>query len=771
MMAVESANIVSRRRFLQGGGALIVSFSLLPDQLAHAAAAEVEDFPSSLKSAPYLDSWIRIDADGTITVFTGKAELGQGIKTALIQIAAEELEVLPQTIQLVTADTGRTPNEGYTAGSHSVQDSGSTIRHAAAQARGILLESAAHRWQLEASKLQARGGQIVSSEGHSAKYGELVSGELLHVMAQSQTKLKDPGTFTVMGTPMGRVDIPAKVTGGVAYVQDLHLPNMVHARVVRPPSPAARLLSVDASEVERMPGVLKVVRDGSFLAVIAQGEFQAVQAMRRLGSGARWEEQPTLPAGRPLAEVLQSMKSEDAVVLDDRAGSRGADAARVTAAANSSAAGPSSAVSTPAAAQVVEATYTRPYQIHGSIGPSCAVGHWDNGSLTVWTHTQGVYPDRAAIAQMLNLPPDKVRCIHMEGSGCYGHNGADDAAADAALLARAFPGRPVRVQWMREHEHSWEPYGPAMVTKARATLGDRGAITGWQYDLWSNSHLTRPGPAGALLAARHLATPFPVPIQTVKITPEGSGDRNSVPLYAIPNRHIVWHFLPDMPLRVSALRSLGAYMNVFSLESFMDECALAAAVDPVDFRLRHLQDPRARDVVSTAAQRFGWSNKAMLRHRGRGFAFARYKNLAAYCAIAVEVDVAPESGKVRMVRAVAAVDSGEIVNPDGIRNQIEGGILQSMSWTLFESVTFDETRVTSTDWATYPILRFPSLPDSVDVHLIPRPGMPFLGAGEASQGPTSAAIANAIAHATGKRLRDLPFTRERVRGAVTSTPA
>jgi CO/xanthine dehydrogenase Mo-binding subunit len=629
-----------------------------------------------------------------------------------------------------------------------VQDSGTTIRHAAAQAREILLESAARRWKLEASKLEARGGQIVSSEGHSAKYGELVSGQLLHVIAQSQSKLKDPGTFTVMGTPMKRVDIPAKVTGGVAYVQDLHLPNMVHARVVRQPSPAARLLDVDTNAVEHMPGVLKVVRDGSFLAVIAQGEFQAVQAMRRLGSAARWEEKPALPAGRPLAEVLQSMKSEDAVVLDDRAGPRG-----------------------PAAAQVVEATYTRPYQIHGSIGPSCAVGHLDNGSLTVWTHTQGVYPDRAAIAEMVKLPPEKVRCIHMEGSGCYGHNGADDAAADAALLARALPGRPVRVQWMREHEHAWEPYGPAMVTKARATLGDRGTITGWQYDLWSNSHLTRPGPAGALLAAQHLATPFAVPIQTVKITPEGSGDRNSVPLYAIPNRHIVWHFLPDMPLRVSALRSLGAYMNVFSLESFMDECALAASADPVDFRLRHLQDPRARDVVSTAAQRFGWSSKALPRNRGRGFAFARYKNLAAYCAIAVEVDVSPENGKVRMVRAVAAVDSGEIVNPDGIRNQIEGGILQSMSWTLFEAVTFDETRVTSIDWATYPILRFPSLPDSVDVHLIPRPGAPFLGAGEASQGPTSAAIANAIAQITGKRLRDLPFTRDRVRGAVTSARA
>ena len=743
-MSVVESNVISRRGFIRGGGALVVSFSLLSRGLEAVAAAAEEGLPANLGATPFLDAWIRIDASNAVTVFTGKAELGQGIRTALIQIVSEELEVLPETIQLVTADTARTPNEGYTAGSRSIQDSGAAIRHAAAQAREILIATAARRWNLDAGALKARNGQVVGDDGHAVKYGELVSGELLHVTAQPRSKLKDPANFTVMGTPMKRVDIPAKVTGGAAYVHDLRLPNMAHARVVRPPSPAARLLHVNAEAVEKLPGVLKLVRDGNFLAVITQTEFQAVQAMRQLAAAARWQEQPTLPATRDLPSFIMKLPAEDALVLDQK--------------------GPT------ASGRTLEATYTRPYQAHASIGPSCAVALFENGTMSIWTHTQGVFPDRAAIAEMLKLPQDKVHCIHLEGAGCYGHNGADDAAADAALLARALPGRPVRVQWMREQEHAWEPYGPAMVTKVRATLSETGTIAAWDYQLWSNPHATRPGPAGNLLAARHIATPFTAPPAAVRIAPEGSGDRNAIPLYSIPNKHVVWHFLRDMPVRVSALRALGAYVNVFSIESFMDELAIAAAADPVEFRLRHMQDPRARDVITTAAQRFGWSPKAMPRDRGRGFAFARYKNLAAYCAVAVEVQVERDSGRVRMTRAVAAVDSGEIVNPDGIRNQIEGGILQSMSWTLFESVSFDDTRITSIDWSTYPILRFPSVPDSIEVHVVPRPGAPFLGTGEAAQGPAAAALANAIANATGKRLRDLPFSRQRVRAAVTSTP-
>jgi CO/xanthine dehydrogenase Mo-binding subunit len=496
-----------------------------------------------------------------------------------------------------------------------------------------------------------------------------------------------------------------------------------------------------------MPGVLKVVRDGSFLGVIAQREFQAIEAMRALAASARWQETAELPRAADLPAFLTRLPSRDIAVAD----------------AHSPAA---------AAAKSISATYTRPYLSHGSIGPSCAVAQLQGDALTVWTHTQGVFPDRDAIAEMLGMPKEKVHCIHREGSGCYGHNGADDAAGDAALLARALPGRPVRLQWMREQEHTWEPYGPAMVAKVSASLDQNGGIADWDYGVWSNTHTMRPGPAGSLIAARSLASAFPEPEPKPIPMPEGGGDRNSIPLYKIPSVRVINHFLPDMPVRVSALRALGAYLNVFAIESFMDELAASAGADPVQFRLKHLDDPRARDVVSLAAQRFGWSDVSPATSsrrdsgRGRGFAFARYKNLAAYCAIACEVEVNPDTGQPRLVRAVAAVDSGQVVNPDGIVNQIEGAILQSMSWTLYESVTFDERRITSIDWASYPILRFSGVPDSVEVHLIERPGLPFLGSGEAGQGPASAAIANAIAEATGHRLRDLPLSRERIKAAI-----
>jgi CO/xanthine dehydrogenase Mo-binding subunit len=405
--------------------------------------------------------------------------------------------------------------------------------------------------------------------------------------------------------------------------------------------------------------------------------------------------------------------------------------------------------------------------MHGSIGPSCAVAVSENGILTVWSHSQGVYPLRNSIAEMLTLPESRVRCIHMEGSGCYGHNGADDAAADAALVAAAFPGRPVRVQWMREDEHGWEPYGAAMVTQARASLDAGGTIVDWQYDVWSNPHSTRPGGAGNLMPAWHVGRPFTQPKPEPIPQPSGGGDRNAIPLYRFANSRVVHHFLPDMPLRVSALRALGAYTNVFSIESFMDQLARTAGADPIDFRLRHLHDARAREVIALAAERFAWKpGEKLPGGRGRGFAFARYKNLDAYTAIAAEVEVEHETGRVRPLRFVAANDSGQIVNPDGIRNQIEGGIVQSASWTLHEALTFDNDRVISRDWAAYRMLRFPDLPDKVEVHLIDRPGQPFLGTGEAAQGPAAAAIANAIEDATGARIHELPLTRKRVKQAI-----
>ena len=737
--------ILDRRRVLAGSGALIVSFSLADafaqDQAAP-AAAPAPNPPGSLKGSPFLDSWIRIDADGSITVFTGKAELGQGFKTAFQQISAEELDVPFESLKVVTADTRFTANEGYTSGSNSVHDSGTAIQNASAQARELLVAEAARRLDLPAENLRTENGAVISPDGRRLGYGELVAADMLHVQAQPKSKLKDPASFKVVGQAVPRVDIPAKVTGGAAYVQDMRLPDMVHARVVRPPSYGAQLTDCDTSAVEKLPGVVKVVRDGNFLAVVAKKEFQSIKAMNALSAVAKWKETAGLPKQDDLLRVLTNLPSQDSTIFERT---------------NPSVIGK----------QTIEATYTRPYQAHGSIGPSCAVAQFVDGAMTVWTHTQGVYPDRQGIAEMLRMPPASVRCIHVEGSGCYGHNGADDAAADAALIARALPGLPVRVQWMREQEHAWEPFGPAMVTKLKASLDGNGAISDWNFEVWSNTHSMRPGGAGSMLAAQHMAQSFAVPAAKPIPLPEGGGDRNAIPIYKFPNAHVVHHFIPAMPLRISAMRSLGAYHNVFSIESFMDELAVAAGADPVEFRLKHLDDPRGRDVIEKAAQAFGWQKgQKAPPGRGLGFAFARYKNLAAYCAIATEVEVNRETGRPRLVRAVAAVDSGQVVNPDGLINQIEGAIMQSMSWTFYESVTFDDTRITSIDWQTYPILRFNSVPDSIDVHVIDRPGQPFLGSGETGQGPAAASIANAVADATGKRLRHLPLTRKRIKDAI-----
>ena len=733
----------TRRMFLATGGAVVVTFALRPlSSLAQGTPQAQPKLPGSLDKAPYLDAWIGIGGDGAVTVFTGKAELGQGIKTALIQCATEELDIDPNAVTIVTADTERTANEGYTAGSHSMQDSGTAVLHAAAQVRGILIGLAATRLNLPPDQLQAKTGAVVANDGRSVDYKDLVTGEALHQIATAQSPLKNVKSFKIIGTPMHRVDIPGKVTGAPMYVQDMRPEGMLHARVVRPPNYGAELVAVDIAAVEKLPGVIKVVRDGIFLAVAAQGEFQAIEAMNVLASVAQWRKIAALPEQSTIHQFLGRLPSQDEVIANKGDPSQ-------------------------QGAHLLRATYTRPYLSHGSIGPSCALALWKGDKLTVWTHSQGVYPLRNTLANMLHLKPEQVHCIHTEGSGCYGHNAADDAAADAALIARAVPGRPIRVQWMREQEHGWEPFGSAMASNVLGAIDDQGRIVAWTYDVWSNTHSTRPGgPAGNLLAAQYLAQPFQPPPPSEIPMPEGGGDRNAIPIYTIPNERVVDHFIPQMPLRVSALRALGAYLNVFAIESFMDELAAAAKIDPVEFRLKHLDDPRARDVVTKAAQEFGWTKGKRPRGEGHGFAFARYKNLAAYCAVAVEASVERESGAVRLGRVVAAVDSGQAVNPDGIRNQIEGAIVQSASWTLYEEVTFDRSEITSLDWSRYPIMRFPQVPESVAVHVIDRPGEKFLGTGEAGQGPTAAAIANAIADATGARLRDLPLSTQLIKQAI-----
>jgi len=735
---------ISRRDFAAslgvGLGGIVVAFTLAPKlSLSQQPAA----LPGSLNANRMLDAWIRVAADGGVTVCTGKVELGQGIVTALAQIAAEELDLPLARLHMISGDTEKTPNEGVTSGSQSIENGGVALRLAGAEVRAILVDLAAKRLGVEASGLAVADGVISAVDGRKLTYGELARDVDLHREVTAKAKPKSPSVHRIVGKSIARFDIPAKVTGGTAYVQDLRLPGMLHGRVVRPPNYGAKLESIDEAKIKAMPAVVAVVRDGSFLGVIAEREERAIRASEALHQSAKWTAGPPLPDQATFYDHLLSLPDDPHVISEKQA-------------------------AMPDGAKVIEATYRKPYMCHGSIGPSCAVAQFADGKMTVWTHSQGVFPLRGNLAMALKLPADRIHCIHAEGSGCYGHNGADDVALDAALLARGAPGgRPVRLQWMRGDEFAWEPFGPAMVMKAKAALGADGRIVDWNYDVWTNTHSTRPDPGGNnLLASWYLNEPQKPAPPGILPQPAGGGDRNAVPLYDFPRQRVVHHFIKQMPLRVSALRTLGAYANVFAMESFLDELALAAGADPVAFRLAHLKDPRARAVIEAVAKKASWKpGEKAGGGKGRGIGFAKYKNLATYVAVIADVEVDAANGKVSVPRVWAAADSGLIINPDGLANQIEGGIIQSTSWTLHEEVKFAPASITSHDWLTYPILTMPEVP-KVEVELINRPDERPVGAGEASQGPAAAAIANAFADATGKRMRELPLTAERVKAAL-----
>jgi CO/xanthine dehydrogenase Mo-binding subunit len=738
-----NAPTLTRRTFTQGMGGIVLAFTLAPaDLLAQGAAAP--RLPGSLNNNRRLDAWLRINTDGTATVFPGKVELGQGILTALWQIAAEELDLPLARVTILSVDTSRSPNEGFTFGSQSIENSGTALRLAGAEARAILIELAGRKLGVAADTLTVADGVISAPDGRKAGYGELAAEVDLKREATAKVRPKPPTAHKIVGKSVPRLDIPAKVTGGAAYVQDMRLPGMLHGRVVRPQRYDAKLESVDEAAAKRLPGVVAVVRDGSFLGVAAEREEQAVKARAALAASAKWSGGAELPDPAKIYEHLRSMPAKTSVSSEKKA--------TVLASAN-----------------VLEATYTKPYMSHGSIGPSCALAQFSDGKFTVWSHGQGMFPLRSDLAKALKVPPPAIRCIHVEGSGCYGHNGADDAALDAALLARAVPGRPVRVQWMRDDEFAWSPYGCAMSMRVKGAVDSVGKIVDWDYELWSNTHSMRPNPPDGnnLLASWHVAepqkygTPGNVPIQF-----GGGSDRNAVPLYDFPNQRVVNHLVAAMPLRASALRTLGAYSNVFASECFMDELALAAKADPVAFRLAHLGDPRAKAVIEKVAAMANWkAGEAGSLGRGRGIAFSKYKNLACYVAVIADVAVDRASGKVRVSEAWAATDAGLVINPDGLKNQIEGGVIQSASWTLYEEVRFDKDGIKTRDWASYPIMTMPDVP-KVTVELINRPNERPLGSGEGSQGPAGAAIANAVAHATGKRLRDLPLSPDRVKKAL-----
>jgi CO/xanthine dehydrogenase Mo-binding subunit len=627
-----------------------------------------------------------------------------------------------------------------TSGSQSITDGGVALRYAAAEARDLLLQRAAQQLGVSLEQHSVTDGVVTARSGGSVTYWEIATDDLLAREATADVALKPASQHTVIGAPTPRRDIPAKVSGTPIFVHDLHFDGMLHGRIVRPPSYRARLTGFDEKDVRSSPGVVAVVRDGSFLGVIAEREEQALRALTRARRAAKWEESAVLPDTADPRFLLKET-TEDEVISEK-----------------------TDAVAAQRAARKLEGEYTRPYIAHAAIGPSCAVALCEGGRYTVWTHSQGIYPLREHLARALRVEEAQVVAIHADGAGCYGHNGADDVALDAALLARAVPGRPVRVQWMREDEFTWEPYGPAMVVRLAAELDAGGSIVSWTEDIWSNPHSTRPSGKGTnLIAAWDLADPLqPSPPRNPPL-PGGGSHRNAIPIYDFPNQRVTTHRGKRIPVRVSSLRALGGTANVFAIESFMDELAAAAGVDPLEFRLRHLKDPRARAVLETVAAKAGWrKGEKGDGVRGRGIGFARYKNGACYVAEIAEVEMGNE---VSVRRVWAAIDAGLVINPDGLINQTEGGIIQTVSWALKEAVRYDRNRILTENWTDYPILNFEEVPE-VEVTVVNRPDLPPLGAGEGAQGPTASAIANAIYNAMGVRLRDMPFTRERVLAAL-----
>jgi nicotinate dehydrogenase subunit B len=743
---------IYRRRFLKGTGALIVSFSFsgpISRVLAQSGMA-----PLAEPEATSLDSWLAVAHDGSITVFTSKVELGTGVETALAQMVAEELDVPFPQIKMDTGDTSKTIDQGMTVAARTIERAGPQLRQAAAAARQELLKLASARLQAPAEHLTVREG-VVSLAGNPAKkisYGELIGGRRFDVRITAtgegdnmklapEARAKDPKNYKIVGTSVPRVDLPPKFTGEHAYVHDVRIPGMLHGRVVRPPVVNSKPSSIDEDSIQHISDVVEVVSEGSFVGVVAKTNWAAIQAAKALK--VTWSEPTTeLPANRDeLDDYLRNTKS----VIDLTPVNKGdvaADLAR--------------------AGRTFEATYRWPFQLHGMLGPSCAVADVRGDKVTIWTGTQAPFPTRVKIAALLGIPEKNVRIIHREGSGCYGRLEPDDVPEDAVLMSRAV-GQPVRVQWMRADEHGWEPKGPPHLTTVRAAVDAQGKVTAWDY--LDRSFPWTDAARGPLLASRQVG---------MKPTDPGfnNGGRAAGEMYDFDHQKIVaanlpWQLKGPIPLRTSNLRSPGEPQRCFASECFMDEIASALGVDPVQFRLRYLGDKRLREVLVAATQKAGWEERpspapapSVLKAIGRGVAIAGHEPRTVVAAVA-EVEVDRSTGKVLVKRITVAHDCGLIVNPDGVKNQIEGNLIQGVSRTLLEEVQYDASGVTSLDWRTYPILTFAEVPD-IDIVLINRPDMQPLGAGEAGIVPVPAAIGNAIFDAVGVRLRDVPLTPQRI---------
>jgi len=728
---------ISRRDFIKAGGALVVTLGVPGSAIAQRLAA-IGAAPGKTVDAGEVDGFLAVHQDGSVTLYSGKVDLGQGLRIAIAQMAAEELGIGVGRITLVEGDTALTPDQGPTAGSSGVMRGGVQIREAAATAREALIAMAAERLGMPASELDAVNGEVRPKAGGSGiGFGELVGDRRFGMKVDKKAPLKKPASYTVVGKPLPRPDIPAKVTGTHTFVHDLRLPGMLHGRVVRPASVGATVVSLDESSIASIRGA-RVVRIGNFVGVVAPDEWDAVTAARKLN--VAWSDARTLIGNDAVRDWMRSGPFESDQSLTKKGDALGALASMT---------------------DRVSASYYWPLQTHGSMGPSCAVADVREGRATIWTASQATHRFRPTFAKILELPQDAVRLVYVDGAGCYGMNGHDDAAADAALLSKAV-GKPVRVQWTREDEHGWDPKGPPQLLALEGALSSDGSIAAWRTEMWLPK-------ATANLPNVPLLGPQDAGIAQVAGISTGLISQNGDPPYAVPHVDVLVHWLKDSPLRPSNIRAPGKIANIFAVESFTDELAAKANADPVEFRLRGLTDPRGIEVVKRAAALIGWQRRTggAPTGSGRGFAYAHYKHNETYVAMAMEVDVDRPSGAIRVRRVACAHDCGLVINPDALKAQIEGNIVQTLSRTLHEEVKFDAARVTSVDWKSYPILTFPEAPEIL-IDLVVRPDEPPLGAGEASTVTVPAALANAVHDAVGVRLRTVPFTRERVKASLAA---
>ncbi len=728
---------ISRRDFIKAGGALVVTLGVPGSAIAQRLAA-IGAAPAKTVDAGEVDGFLAVHQDGSVTLYSGKVDLGQGLRIAIAQMAAEELGIGVGRITLVEGDTALTPDQGPTAGSSGVMRGGVQIREAAATAREALIAMAAERLGMPASELDAVNGEVRPKAGGSGiGFGELVGDRRFGMKVDKKAPLKKPASYTVVGKPLPRPDIPAKVTGTHTFVHDLRLPGMLHGRVVRPASVGATVVSLDESSIASIRGA-RVVRIGNFVGVVAPDEWDAVTAARKLN--VAWSDARTLIGNDAVRDWMRSGPFESDQSLTKKGDALGALASMT---------------------ERVSASYYWPLQTHGSMGPSCAVADVRDGRATIWTASQATHRFRPTFAKILELPQDAVRLVYVDGAGCYGMNGHDDAAADAALLSKAV-GKPVRVQWTREDEHGWDPKGPPQLLALEGALSSDGSIAAWRTEMWLPK-------ATANLPNVPLLGPQDAGIAQVAGISTGLISQNGDPPYAVPHVDVLVHWLKDSPLRPSNIRAPGKIANIFAVESFTDELAAKANADPVEFRLRGLTDPRGIEVVKRAAALIGWQRRTggAPTGSGRGFAYAHYKHNETYVAMAMEVDVDRPSGAIRVRRVACAHDCGLVINPDALKAQIEGNIVQTLSRTLHEEVKFDAARVTSVDWKSYPILTFPEAPEIL-IDLVVRPDEPPLGAGEASTVTVPAALANAVHDAVGVRLRTVPFTRERVKASLAA---